>query len=152
MQLTYSHGKSHGENTVRLVGASLWSLLTVSCNVFLMLECTSEYITVWSFALLFFFLFSQCLPIKGLGFVLGAYKCICKEGFYHPNIFSVNSFQSKCKSRESINNRGLLFILVRVIQWNPSVAALGLYNHLRSSSSLICHWWYSWGSCKTYPL
>uniref|UniRef100_A0A8C3LAE9 G protein-coupled receptor 158 n=1 Tax=Chrysolophus pictus TaxID=9089 RepID=A0A8C3LAE9_CHRPC len=38
---------------------------------------------------------SECLPIKGLGFVLGAYKCICKEGFYHPNIFSVNSFQRK---------------------------------------------------------
>ncbi|KFW86115.1 putative G-protein coupled receptor 158, partial [Manacus vitellinus] len=36
---------------------------------------------------------SECMPIKGLGFVLGAYKCICKAGFYHPNIFSVNSFQ-----------------------------------------------------------
>ncbi|KAF4788494.1 putative G-protein coupled receptor 158 [Turdus rufiventris] len=38
---------------------------------------------------------AQCMPIKGLGFVLGAYKCICKAGFYHPNIFSVNSFQRK---------------------------------------------------------
>uniref|UniRef100_A0A8C3GHT0 G protein-coupled receptor 158 n=1 Tax=Cairina moschata TaxID=8855 RepID=A0A8C3GHT0_CAIMO len=38
---------------------------------------------------------SECMPIKGLGFVLGAYKCICKTGFYHPNIFSVNSFQRK---------------------------------------------------------
>ncbi|OPJ81713.1 putative G-protein coupled receptor 158 precursor isoform A [Patagioenas fasciata monilis] len=38
---------------------------------------------------------SECMPIKGLGFVLGAYKCICKAGFYHPNIFSVNSFQKK---------------------------------------------------------
>ncbi|CAM2105302.1 unnamed protein product [Caretta caretta] len=38
---------------------------------------------------------SECTPIKGLGFVLGAYKCICKAGFYHPNIFSVNSFQRK---------------------------------------------------------
>ncbi|NXD71606.1 GP158 protein, partial [Eolophus roseicapillus] len=38
---------------------------------------------------------SQCMPIKGLGFVLGAYKCICKAGFYDPNIFSVNSFQRK---------------------------------------------------------
>ncbi|KAK4826255.1 hypothetical protein QYF61_006702 [Mycteria americana] len=36
-----------------------------------------------------------CMPIKGLGFVLGAYECICKAGFYHPNIFSVNSFQRK---------------------------------------------------------
>ncbi|XP_074842383.1 metabotropic glycine receptor [Carettochelys insculpta] len=40
---------------------------------------------------------SECIPIKGLGFVLGAYKCICKAGFYHPNIFSVNSFQRKDK-------------------------------------------------------
>ncbi|KFO09963.1 putative G-protein coupled receptor 158, partial [Balearica regulorum gibbericeps] len=38
---------------------------------------------------------SQCMPIKGLGFVLGAYKCICKAGFYHPNIFSGKSFQRK---------------------------------------------------------
>ncbi|KAM6134397.1 LOW QUALITY PROTEIN: metabotropic glycine receptor [Pterocles gutturalis] len=38
---------------------------------------------------------SECMPIKGLGFVLGAYKCICKAGFYHPNIFSVNSFPRK---------------------------------------------------------
>ncbi|MEE6466945.1 hypothetical protein FKM82_007096 [Ascaphus truei] len=36
---------------------------------------------------------SKCIPIKGLGFVLGAYKCICKAGFYHPDIFSVNGFQ-----------------------------------------------------------
>ncbi|XP_060104323.1 metabotropic glycine receptor [Heteronotia binoei] len=38
---------------------------------------------------------SECMPIKGLGFVLGAYRCICKAGFYHPEIFSVNSFQRK---------------------------------------------------------
>ncbi|KAM8967675.1 metabotropic glycine receptor [Pelodytes ibericus] len=36
---------------------------------------------------------SKCIPIKGRGFVLGAYKCICKTGFYHPDIFSVNGFQ-----------------------------------------------------------
>ncbi|XP_036137548.1 probable G-protein coupled receptor 158 [Molossus molossus] len=36
---------------------------------------------------------SECMPIKGLGFVLGAYQCICKEGFYHPRVFSENSFQ-----------------------------------------------------------
>ncbi|KAM4689067.1 metabotropic glycine receptor [Discoglossus pictus] len=36
---------------------------------------------------------SKCIPIKGLGFVLGAYKCICKAGFFHPDIFSVNGFQ-----------------------------------------------------------
>ncbi|ELW72993.1 putative G-protein coupled receptor 158, partial [Tupaia chinensis] len=33
-----------------------------------------------------------CMPIKGLGFVLGAYQCICKTGFYHPRIPSVNNF------------------------------------------------------------
>ncbi|XP_066483712.1 metabotropic glycine receptor [Tiliqua scincoides] len=38
---------------------------------------------------------SECMPIKGLGFVLGAYKCICKAGFYHPQIFSVNRFHRK---------------------------------------------------------
>uniref|UniRef100_A0A8C0CDX2 G protein-coupled receptor 158 n=2 Tax=Balaenoptera musculus TaxID=9771 RepID=A0A8C0CDX2_BALMU len=38
---------------------------------------------------------SECMPIKGLGFVLGAYQCICKAGFYHPRVFSVNSFQRR---------------------------------------------------------
>ncbi|XP_038611677.1 probable G-protein coupled receptor 158 [Tachyglossus aculeatus] len=38
---------------------------------------------------------SECLPTKGLGFVLGAYKCICKPGFYHPRIFTVNNFPKK---------------------------------------------------------
>ncbi|KAL6093336.1 hypothetical protein STEG23_036216, partial [Scotinomys teguina] len=41
---------------------------------------------------------SLCMPIKGLGFVLGAYQCICKAGFYHPRVFSVNNFQKQlCK-------------------------------------------------------
>ncbi|XP_004716169.2 probable G-protein coupled receptor 158 [Echinops telfairi] len=38
---------------------------------------------------------SECLPIKGQGFVLGAYRCICKTGFYHPRVFSVNNFQRR---------------------------------------------------------
>nr|XP_012632799.1 probable G-protein coupled receptor 158 [Microcebus murinus] len=38
---------------------------------------------------------SECMPIKGLGFVLGAYQCICKAGFYHPRVFSVNNFQKR---------------------------------------------------------
>ncbi|XP_053569906.1 probable G-protein coupled receptor 158 [Bombina bombina] len=36
---------------------------------------------------------SKCIPIKDHGFVLGAYKCICKPGFFHPDIFTVNGFQ-----------------------------------------------------------
>ncbi|NP_001163797.1 metabotropic glycine receptor isoform X1 [Rattus norvegicus] len=38
---------------------------------------------------------SECMPIKGLGFVLGAYQCVCKAGFYHPRVFSVNNFQRR---------------------------------------------------------
>nr|XP_020657131.1 probable G-protein coupled receptor 158 [Pogona vitticeps] len=38
---------------------------------------------------------TECLPIKGLGFVLGAYTCICKAGFYNPKIFAMNSFHRK---------------------------------------------------------
>ncbi|KAM6216037.1 metabotropic glycine receptor [Rhynchocyon petersi] len=38
---------------------------------------------------------SECMPIKGQGFVLGAYRCICKTGFYHPRVFSVNNFQRR---------------------------------------------------------
>ncbi|XP_018413452.1 PREDICTED: probable G-protein coupled receptor 158 [Nanorana parkeri] len=36
---------------------------------------------------------SKCMPHKGHGFILGAYECTCKPGFYHPDIFSVNGFQ-----------------------------------------------------------
>ncbi|KAG8443280.1 hypothetical protein GDO86_011905 [Hymenochirus boettgeri] len=37
---------------------------------------------------------SKCSPIKGRGFILGAYKCNCTAGFYHPSDrFSVNGFQ-----------------------------------------------------------
>ncbi|XP_035310661.1 probable G-protein coupled receptor 158 isoform X1 [Cricetulus griseus] len=42
-----------------------------------------------------FILDVKCMPIKGLGFVLGAYQCICKAGFYHPRVFSVNNFQRR---------------------------------------------------------
>ncbi|OCT75587.1 probable G-protein coupled receptor 158 [Xenopus laevis] len=37
---------------------------------------------------------SKCVPTKGLGFVLGAYKCTCKAAFYYPHgMFSENGFQ-----------------------------------------------------------
>lgn len=42
---------------------------------------------------------SKCMPHKGHGFVLGAYECTCKPGFYHPDIFSVNGFQ-----RQKVDN------------------------------------------------
>ncbi|XP_078385507.1 metabotropic glycine receptor-like [Cetorhinus maximus] len=35
---------------------------------------------------------TQCTPLKGQGFQLGAYQCVCKEGFYNPNLISTNSF------------------------------------------------------------
>ncbi|XP_062957511.1 metabotropic glycine receptor [Cynocephalus volans] len=38
---------------------------------------------------------SECMPIKGLGFVLGAYQCICKAGFYRPRVLSLNNFQRR---------------------------------------------------------
>nr|7EWP_A Chain A, Probable G-protein coupled receptor 158 [Homo sapiens]7EWP_B Chain B, Probable G-protein coupled receptor 158 [Homo sapiens]7EWR_A Chain A, Probable G-protein coupled receptor 158 [Homo sapiens]7EWR_B Chain B, Probable G-protein coupled receptor 158 [Homo sapiens] len=38
---------------------------------------------------------SECMPIKGLGFVLGAYECICKAGFYHPGVLPVNNFRRR---------------------------------------------------------
>ncbi|XP_041029722.1 probable G-protein coupled receptor 158 [Carcharodon carcharias] len=35
---------------------------------------------------------TQCTPLKGQGFQLGAYQCVCKEGFYNPNLISTNNF------------------------------------------------------------
>ncbi|XP_004641958.2 probable G-protein coupled receptor 158 [Octodon degus] len=43
---------------------------------------------------------SECLPIKGLGFVLGAYECICKAGFYHPRVL-VNNFHRMDSDHQS---------------------------------------------------
>lgn len=31
----------------------------------------------------------QCIPIEGLGFRRGSYKCVCNDGYYFPDI-SVN--------------------------------------------------------------
>ncbi|XP_068091747.1 metabotropic glycine receptor isoform X2 [Hyperolius riggenbachi] len=42
---------------------------------------------------------SMCMALKGHGFVLGAYECICKPGFYHPDIFSLSGFQ-----RQNVDN------------------------------------------------
>lgn len=47
---------------------------------------------------------SECMPIKGLGFVLGAYECICKAGFYHPQPFSVNNFRRRGPDHHSAGN------------------------------------------------
>ena len=30
--------------------------------------------------------FLQCVPIHGLGFRRGSYKCVCKDGFYFPDL------------------------------------------------------------------
>lgn len=30
----------------------------------------------------------QCVPISGLGFRRGSYRCVCKNGFYFPNVTS----------------------------------------------------------------
>ncbi|GCB71627.1 hypothetical protein scyTo_0006015 [Scyliorhinus torazame] len=38
---------------------------------------------------------TQCTPFKGQGFQLGAYRCVCKEGYYNPNLISTNSFDRK---------------------------------------------------------
>ncbi|XP_067869171.1 metabotropic glycine receptor [Heterodontus francisci] len=35
---------------------------------------------------------TECTPLKGQGFQLGAYQCVCKEGYYNPNLISTNSF------------------------------------------------------------
>ncbi|XP_051894613.1 probable G-protein coupled receptor 158 [Pristis pectinata] len=34
---------------------------------------------------------TECSPLKGQGFQLGAYQCVCKEGYYNPNLISTNT-------------------------------------------------------------
>lgn len=38
------------------------------------------------------FLETQCVPIPGLGFRRGSYKCICRRGFYYPDVKSMLKF------------------------------------------------------------
>lgn len=28
----------------------------------------------------------QCIPIPGLGFRRGSYKCVCRRGYYYPDV------------------------------------------------------------------
>ncbi|XP_078079087.1 metabotropic glycine receptor [Mustelus asterias] len=38
---------------------------------------------------------TQCIPSKERGFQLGAYQCVCKEGYYNPKHISTNNFDRK---------------------------------------------------------
>lgn len=40
----------------------------------------------------FLVLFFQCLPISGLGFRRGSYKCVCKIGYYFSDTSSHNKY------------------------------------------------------------
>ncbi|XP_060594332.1 probable G-protein coupled receptor CG31760 [Ruditapes philippinarum] len=35
---------------------------------------------------------TKCVPISGLGFRRGSYKCVCKDGFYFPNTKDLNKY------------------------------------------------------------
>ncbi|CAL8101547.1 unnamed protein product [Orchesella dallaii] len=35
---------------------------------------------------------TMCVPMKGLGFRRGSYRCICKDGFYFPNVSSPHKY------------------------------------------------------------
>lgn len=39
-----------------------------------------------------FFLSPQCEAIMGLGFRRGSYKCLCRKGFYFPDVASQHKF------------------------------------------------------------
>ncbi|KAJ3611571.1 hypothetical protein NHX12_021586, partial [Muraenolepis orangiensis] len=42
---------------------------------------------------------SSCLPIRGHGFVLDKYTCLCRKGFYHPNRVALNGFTSQRETK-----------------------------------------------------
>ncbi|KAK9497332.1 hypothetical protein O3M35_004671 [Rhynocoris fuscipes] len=35
---------------------------------------------------------TECVPIAGLGFRRGSYKCVCKQGFYYPDTKAIHRF------------------------------------------------------------
>lgn len=49
----------------------------------------------------------QCVPISGLGFRRGSYKCVCKDGYYFPDIKATNKYYNgsevEIRYREQIN-------------------------------------------------
>ncbi|WAR11603.1 Y1760-like protein [Mya arenaria] len=50
---------------------------------------------------------TRCVPISGLGFRRGSYKCVCKDGFYFPDTKAPNKFYNgstiEVKYREKID-------------------------------------------------
>ncbi|CAB3374541.1 Hypothetical predicted protein [Cloeon dipterum] len=35
---------------------------------------------------------TECVPVPGLGFRRGSYKCVCRRGFYYPDVLSQNRY------------------------------------------------------------
>ena len=47
----------------------------------------------------------QCVPIKGLGFRRGSYKCECRRGFYFPNVTSPLKYFNGSQLEEEYENK-----------------------------------------------
>lgn len=46
----------------------------------------------------------QCIPIPGLGFRRGSYRCICKRGFYYPDTKSTSRYYDGTVIEEEYEN------------------------------------------------
>lgn len=49
----------------------------------------NNWLFFWQFKLFSHLFTYQCVPLPGLGFRRGSYKCLCRRGFYYPDVKSV---------------------------------------------------------------
>lgn len=52
----------------------------------------------------------QCVPVPGLGFRRGSYRCVCKRGFYFPNTTADNRYYNGIDIEEEYEKH----LLVRI--------------------------------------
>ncbi|XP_031769162.1 probable G-protein coupled receptor 158 [Galleria mellonella] len=51
---------------------------------------------------------TECMPVPGLGFRRGSYRCLCRRGFYFPNTTAVNRYYNGSEIEEEYEKHILL--------------------------------------------
>lgn len=65
----------------------------------------------------------QCIAIPGLGFRRGSYRCICKRGFYYPDIKSTERYYNGTVVEEEFEK---LMLVSTLFQLSNIIRSLSL--------------------------
>lgn len=70
----------------------------------------------------------QCIAIPGLGFRRGSYRCICKRGFYYPDIKSTSRYYNGTVIEEEFEKLMMVsFLLFFFSLWNTFAKIPSVY-------------------------